>query len=521
MKTRLVCTLSIVLLSSVPTRELAAQATDARPNIIVFLVDDMGWQDTSLPFHTERTERNRRYHTPNMERLAKRGVKFTQAYAYAVCSPSRVSLLTGQSASRHRVTNWTLRKDKEPDRQNLAVLPGPWNVNGLSPDPSVARSVTAPTLPGLLRELGYKTIHCGKAHFGAKETPGEDPKKLGFDVNIAGHAAGGPGSYHGDRNFSAVWRRGSPIWDVPGLAKYHGKKINLTEALTREAIAALETTLAAKRPFFLYMSHYTVHAPWEADRRFIEKYRAKGYKGIEAKFASMLESMDRSLGDLLDFVEAKGIADDTVVLFLSDNGSPSQTPRNKPLRGHKLTPYEGGFRVPMIAHWPGVTKAASTCTAPVHIDDVFPTICAIAGLPQAKLPRIVDGDSLVPLLRGQSSLRTSTPTRDANDKAQADHEARSLFWHYPNTYNQPPYTAMRRGRYKLIYHHIGRRFELFDLVADLSETTNLATKHPAILRDLAARMTAHLIDTDAVMTIDSKTKHPVALPLATLNQRSK
>ena len=159
------------------------------------------------------------------ERLAKQGCKFTQAYAAAVCSPTRTSIMTGQSPLRHRVTNWTLRKDGETSGKTKRLgPPKDWERNGLQPD--------AVTLPDLLQEAGYYTIHAGKAHWGAYDTPGSDPLNLGFDVNIAGHAAGGPGSFHGEKNYSAVWRNGSAIWDVPGLEKYHGTKTNLTAALT-------------------------------------------------------------------------------------------------------------------------------------------------------------------------------------------------------------------------------------------------------------------------------------------------
>lgn len=171
-----------------------ASALDSKPNILFFLIDDMGWQDTSEPFYKEKTALNQRYYTPNMEELADEGMKFTQAYACALCSPTRVSLMTGLNAARHRVTNWTLRKDKSPDPKHKTLKMPEWNVNGLSPDPGVDRTVHVKTLPMFLQEVGYHTIHCGKAHWGADGTPGEDPLNLGFDVNIGGHCAGGPGS---------------------------------------------------------------------------------------------------------------------------------------------------------------------------------------------------------------------------------------------------------------------------------------------------------------------------------------
>ncbi len=157
-------------------------------------------------------------------------------------------------------------------------------------------TVQAITMPQLLKEAGYRTIHAGKAHWGAIGTPGENPLNLGFDVNIAGHAAGGPGSYQGKNNYSAAWRNADRIWDVPGLEKYHGTDTYLTEALTLEASAEIERAVADKKPFYLYMSHYAIHAPWEKDDRFYKKYDNEDLSEFEAVYASMIEGMDKSLG---------------------------------------------------------------------------------------------------------------------------------------------------------------------------------------------------------------------------------
>ena len=206
-------------------------STTQQPNIVLFLVDDMGWQDTSEPFWNQRTPLNNRYHTPNMERMARMGVKFTQAYACPVSTPTRVSLLTGMNAARHRVTNWTELKNTLTDATDPDLTIPAWNVNGITPDPTVKRAVYATTLPMLLKKKGYTTIHCGKAHFGAFGTLGAEPKNLGFDINIAGHAGGHPASYQGLKNFGND-DMGDPmsLQAVPGLRKYHGKDINLTEA---------------------------------------------------------------------------------------------------------------------------------------------------------------------------------------------------------------------------------------------------------------------------------------------------
>lgn len=469
-----------------------------RPNILFFFIDDMGWQDTSVPFGREVTELNRRYHTPNMERLAAEGMKFKQAYACAVCSPSRVSLMTGLNAARHMVTNWTLRKDVQPDRKHPKVKPAHWNVNGMSPVAGVDRTVHAITLPMLLKKAGYRTIHCGKAHFGARGTLGENPRNLGFDVNIAGHAAGGPGSYYGKYNFSAAWRKGDRIWDVPGLEQYHGQDINLTEALTREAVKEIDRAVADEVPFYLYMSHYAIHAPWEKDERFWDKYDKAGLKGLPATYASMIESQDKSLGDFLDCLKRHNIESDTVVVFMTDNGQPKQVPRNEPLRGHKLTPYEGGIRVPMIARWPGVTEPGSVCNNRyVIIEDIFPTFLEIAGAGgYEQIGGKIDGLSFVPLLRQSDDYPSDRP----------------IFWHYPNTYDQPPYSAVRRGDWKLIYHHITRKLELFNLHRDISESSDLAGTRPEKLRELAKILSDHLRDANAGMTMDLATNQPIPYP---------
>ena len=206
---------------------LAQPAPAKNPNIVLFLVDDMGWQDTSVAFWTQATPLNQRFHTPSMQRLAAQGEVFTNAYACAICSPSHVSLMTGWNAARHRVTNWTFRKGEQTDPQRPNLQSAPWNVNGLSNSPDTPRAAFAPTLPEELHGAGYRTIHVGKAHWGAFDTPGADPKNLGFDVNIGGSGTGQPGSYFGQKNYSD-----GGTHDVPGLEKYHGTDTFLSEALT-------------------------------------------------------------------------------------------------------------------------------------------------------------------------------------------------------------------------------------------------------------------------------------------------
>jgi len=256
---------------------------------------------------------------------------------------------------------------------------------------------------------------------------------------------------------------------VPGLDAYHGKDIFLTEALTREAIREVERAVKADRPFYLDLSHYAVHAPWEKDDRFYQKHIDAGLKPFEATLASMNEGMDKSLGDVLDALKRLGVEQDTVVLFLSDNGAPAQCSRNLPLRGHKITPYEGGIRVPMIVRWPGVTKPKSVNTNPVVVEDFFPTILELAGVAKPKTAQTVDGVSFVPLLMGDGG----TPTD------------RAFVWHYPHQYSGTPFSAVRQGPWKLIYHHATRKRELFQLDDDIGEKTDLAESKPDKADELA------------------------------------
>lgn len=481
------------------------------PNIILFLVDDMGWQDTSVPFWDKKTPFNERYHTPNMERLAKQGMKFTQAYATPVCSPTRVSLMTGMNAARHRVTNWTLYKDAlQGVEKNHKVLSFPrWNVNGICPNPGLELSVHADALPALLQKAGYFTIHSGKAHFGAIGTPAEKPEAIGFDVNIAGHAAGGPGSYLGKNNFSAKWRGGSEVWDIPGLEKYHGKDMFLSEALTLEAISAVDSAVNKNSPFFLYMSHYAVHVPIEKDTRFYQKYVDMGLDKTEAMYAALVEGMDKSLGDFMNYLDEKKIADNTIILFMSDNGGLSvhgrggkRNTHNKPLSSGKGSIHEGGIREPMIVKWPGVVKPNSTNNNYLIIEDFFPTILEMAGIENQNTAQVVDGQSFMPLLHNTAAKQT---------------DDRPLFWHYPNNWGPRgpgigTFSAVRLGDWKLIYYHTNKSFELFNITNDIGETNNLAESNVEKVKELSAVLTAYLKKVDAQMPTFKETNKAVPFP---------
>ena len=478
------------------------------PNIILFLVDDMGWQDTSVPFWTERTPFNDLYNTPAMERLAAEGMLFTQAYASAVCSPTRTSLMTGMNAARHRVTNWTLRRDRSQDAADELLEMPRWNMNGLQPADTLAHSVYATTLPQLLRDNGYYTIHCGKAHWGAMGTPGENPVNLGFDVNIAGHAAGGPGSFLGEYNYSAAWRNGERIWDVPGLEKYHGTPVNLTDALTLEAMAALDRGRETGKPFYLYMSHYTVHTPIEAHHPHYEKYIDMGLDETEARYASMVEGMDKSLGDLMDYLLRNGLAGNTAILFMSDNGGLSAHARggephthNLPLNSGKGSAYEGGIRVPMLVKWPGRVNPGVVCPDYLIIEDFFPTLLQMAGIENYRTVQQVDGISFLPMLLQQGTTATG----------------RDLIWHYPNKWGgEGPgigtTSTIRSGDWKLIYRYRDQQFELYNIAADIGETRDLAEAERERVRELAIRLGRYLKEVGADRPDFKATGQPVPWP---------
>ena len=489
---------------------------ESPPNIVLFLVDDMGWQDTSVPFWTGPTAFNERYRTPNMERLAAEGMKFTQAYATPVCSPTRISLMTGMNAARHRVTNWTLRKDSlKPLEKGHPELEFPlWNVNGMSPVAGDSLAVHAMPLPQMLHDAGYYTVHAGKAHLGAIGTPGADPLNLGFDVNIAGHAAGAPGSYLGTENFGNddVKRK---HWAVPGLKKYHGQDIFLTEAITREALAALDSVTTTAQPFFLYLSHYAVHTPITGDGRFMQAYLEKGLDSIEARYASMIEGMDKSLGDVMAYLEKKNLSENTIILFMSDNGGLSAHSRggephthNRPLASGKGSMYEGGIREPMLAKWPSVTEPGSISDYQVIIEDFYPTILEMAGIDSLTTVQKIDGQSFAPVLKGDEEYTGE----------------RSLVWHYPNHWGaQGPgvgaASTVRKGDWKFLYFHADRGMELYNLKEDIGETKNLLDAHPEKAKELARVLTDYLKDVEAQMPVDRKTGEMVGFPFAQLEKQ--
>lgn len=482
-----------------------AAAAERRPNIVLFMVDDLGWQDTSVPFYREKTPLNHRYHTPNMERLAGMGVKFTSAYACAISSPSRCSLMTGMNQARHRVTNWTKDRDTMTDDPMAGVALPDWNYNGIQPVDSINNSAYCTALPQILRDNGYRTIHVGKAHFGAGTTPSADPLTMGFDVNIGGTSAGGPaqGGYLGQNRYGHN-ADGTPAgpYACPDLEEFWDQDVFLTEALTRKAIEAIDSIDSPDRPFYLYMSHYAVHVPFDADDRFIDRY--SDLDATEAKYAALIEGVDKSLGDILDYLERSGRTDNTIVIFMSDNGgldfySRGELPEsadhrhNFPLRSGKGSVYEGGVREPMIVCWPGVTRPGTECDKYLIIEDFFPSIIEMAGIESCTTVQTVDGISFVPLLTGESDPSAG----------------RSLIWNTPNNWTNMigedektdlgigPSCAIRQGDYKLIYRYLTGRKELYDITLDIGERHDISASEPAIVSELSGRLGQYLRSVDA------------------------
>ena len=457
MKTRVVFLkhLCYVLTLLMFTAFAVAQST-RKPNIVLVLIDDYGWADTGCYGST--------YHrTPNIDALAARGMRFTDAYAAApVCSPTRAALMTGKHPARLHLTDW---------------LPG----RGDMPNQKLARPIIQQQLPleettlaETLQQAGYTTAHIGKWHLGGA---GFEPEKQGFAWNIAGDHTGTPLSY-----FAPYQRDGRfmPKLETAPPGEY------LTDRLTTEAERFIEQN--KDKPFFLYLPHYTTHIPMKAKAELIAKYRAlpKPERGqSNPVYAAMIESMDESIGRLTSKLEELKLSDNTVFIFTADNGglatpegpaTPATT--NAPLRAGKGYLYEGGIRVPLIVTWPKRVKANSINRTPVYSADLFATAVEIAGL---KNTTGVDAVSLLPLLTSRGKI-----TRDA------------LYWHYPHYSNQSingghfdqPGAAIRQGDYKLIEFYQDNHVELYDLKHDLSEQHDLSKARPQVAEKLRQKLAA-------------------------------
>jgi len=436
---------------------LAASASAAparKPNIVLLLLDDLGWRDFGCYGSTI-------YETPSVDRLASEGVRFTDAYAACpVCSPTRASIMTGKYPARLHLTDWIAGRKQWPAARVL------------TPQFEQQLPLRETTIAEALKPLGYRTASIGKWHLGGD---GFHPENQGFDVNIAGNHRGSPASYFGP-------------FDMPNL-KGGTKDDYLTEKLTGAAEKFIEES-ANRSPFFLYLPEYTVHIPLQARQEAVDKYRLKfgNQPYPNPIYAAMVESFDIALGRLRAKLDQLKIADNTVILVTSDNGglryegrSRNAVTDNSPLRAGKGHLFEGGIREPLIVHWPGVTRAGSSIDTPVSSIDLLPTIVQMAG---GSAPRNLDGVSLTGLLRGGS-----VPRRDA------------LYWHYPHYSNQggSPGGAIRQGDWKLIEFYEDSRLELYNLKDDIGERRNLVEREPARARALRASLDRWRRSVDASM----------------------
>ena len=426
----------------------ATIAEPQRPNIVFILADDLGAVDLGCY--------GSKYHkTPNLDRLATQGVRFTQAYAAApVCSPTRAAIMTGKYPARLNLTDY---------------LPGIGDLPAhklLRPTINMELPATETTIAQILKKEGYVTAHMGKWHLGGK---GHSPLERGFDTNIGGDQAGQPPSY-----FAPY--RGKGKRDLPGLEQAPDGEY-LTDRLTDEAEKFIDKN--KDKPFFLYLPHFAVHTPLQAKADLIAKYKPGG-AGSQGNptYAAMLESLDDSVGRIVKKLDELKLSEKTIVIFTSDNGGQcivggkDQPPTfNGPLRDGKGFLYEGGIRVPLIVKWPGVGKAGTTIAEPVCSIDFFPTL--IEAVSRETLSSVkVDGVSLTPLFKGEPFKRDA------------------LYWHYPHYHLGKPSGAIRAGDWKMIEFYDNNRRELFNLKNDAGEGRNLSADKPEMVQELSTRLAA-------------------------------
>jgi arylsulfatase A-like enzyme len=461
-----------------------------KTNFIIILVDDLGWTDAGC-------YGSKFYETPNIDRLANQGMRFTDGYAAcAVCSPTRAAVMTGRYPARIGITNWISFLAESPYTKISSNKSNPSGyIDGyrgevkklLCPENPLWMELDEVTIAEVLKTAGYTSCHIGKWHLGPDKWY---PDKQGFDYNIGGCDYGSPPSY-----FDPYYRC-EQMKSIPTL-----KPRKEGEYLTdREADEACKFIRNHKdEPFFLNMAHYAVHRPIQGKGELIEKYEVKSpTHQNNSIYAAMIESVDQSLGRIMTTLDELDLSENTVIIFTSDNGGlmlpfcsfngfPGPT-NNKPLRAGKAYPYEGGIRVPFIVRWPKVIEVGLTCTESVISVDIFPTICEIAGIEQPT-DRTIDGKSLMPLLK-----QTGYWDRDA------------IFWHYPHYIGwspemiNTPYSIIRSGNWKLIKHYEDESFELYNLKNDLSEENDLSKKKPERVKELNTKLVDWLKETGAKLT---------------------
>jgi arylsulfatase A-like enzyme len=438
---------------------------------VFILVDDLGWSDVGC-YGSDLHE------TPNIDRLARQGMRFTDAYAAApVCSPTRASIMTGKYPARLHMTIWYESSVNPPKNRRLI----PPVTQGNMPHEQV-------TIAEVLKKAGYFTAHVGKWHLG---NASHYPETQGFDVNIGGTFWGAPTTFFYPYGGPSRW--GGEFRYVPHL-EFGSEGEYLTDRLTDEALRVIDKS--KDKPFFLNLCYHTVHTPIEGKPDLVEYYKKKVKPSMHHQnyeYAAMVHSLDENIGRILAKINELGINDNTVVIFFSDNGGyinryeTKAVTDNYPLRSGKGSLYEGGTRVPLIVRWPGVTKAGSLCGYPVISTDFYPTILDMTGL--SGIPKHnadMDGLSLVPLLKN--------PTVGLKRKA--------LYWHYPHYYpTTSPVSSILQGDWKLIEYFEDKRIELYNLKKDIGETNNLAEKMPNKTEELRKRLHSWRKAVDAQMPV--------------------
>ena len=451
------------------SRLIAEDAKARTPNIVFILVDDLGWMDTGV-------YGSKYYETPNIDRLAAEGMRFTNAYAAcAVCSPTRAAVMTGRYPARLGVTDWIRSRFQDgaipEDKKNPTQYVGDEKKKLLCPPNALWMELDEVTIAEAIKAAGYVSCHIGKWHLGADDWY---PEKQGFDFNIGGCDFGQPPSY-----FDPYLNKNQGT--IPTL-----KPRQRGEYLTdREADEAVNFIRGHKnKPFFLYMAHYAVHTPIQGKEDLTAKYKAKvaTTKQNNAAYAAMVESVDNAVGSICKALDELKLANDTIVFFTGDNGGLVPVTDNTPLRAGKGYPYEGGIREPLIVRWPKAVKPCSLSNEPVTSVDYLPTICEAAGVP---LPegRDIDGVSILEHLK-------------SNGSKELGREA--IYWHFPHYRGGiVPYSIVRSGDWKLIKRYEGKAFELYNLKEDLSEGKDISEKMPKKVKELDEKLTAWLKATGA------------------------
>ena len=421
-------------------------AKENKPNVVLFVVDDLGWTDLS-------SYGSDLYQTPNVDKLAKNGMLFTDAYSTCtVCSPSRASIMTGKYPARINCTDW-ISGHKKPFAK-LKI-----------PDWTQYMAQEETTLAEVFKKAGYKTIHIGKWHLGKEDKYW--PEFQGFDINIGGWSMGAPQKGNGGNGYF-------PPYLNPRLSDGPEGEY-LTERLGDAALKFIEENKQGKTPFFMNFWFYNVHTPLQAKEDKIEKYEKQLKQSTNHQnpvYAAMVEHMDDAVGKVLNKLEENGILENTIVIFTSDNGglrgnyenNRKKVTSNLPLRSGKGDVYEGGVRVPFIVHWPNNILEGQVDNTPITSADIFPTILGLTGVKiNDQSAENIDGIDFAPLLTSGDDIH-----RDA------------IYWHYPHYHLEgaKPYSAIRKGDWKLIEIFENKELELYNLKEDIGEKNNLRLRYP-------------------------------------------